>query len=373
MVISRLKQGSVPWQLPWQNSPQTFTLPYNAITGKRYKGINMLSLLASGKTDPRWLTFRQAKAQGWSIMQGAKATLIQYIKTVDHTPQSEEQPKPSVEDESGETIYAPSRKKKPVITTAWVFNAAQIIGIPHLNSLDAPQITWDPIDRAEKLIAASQAHIIHQEQDRAYYDSIKDYILMPSRQQFSSPDKYYATLLHELGHWTAHASRLNRKINFKFGSPEYAREELIAEIASMILGSELQIGHDSSQHIAYLESWIQILSDAPGEIAWAALQAEKIFSFLMDLEKQNLYKKLPLKAQPQDPLGDNALYIGQIIAHMNLAYKVTGRIKRGKLQVQELQSGRTYTLSKEDELFNDLQQASQKSGSAEKKTSNEYE
>lgn len=86
---------------------------------------------------------------------------------------------------------------------------------------------------------------------------------MPLKEQFDAADKYYATVLHELGHWTGHKDRLDRSILNTFGSEGYAREELCAEIASLLIGQEFKIGHDPEQHAAYVNSWIKLLQDNP--------------------------------------------------------------------------------------------------------------
>lgn len=114
---------------------------------------------------------------------------------------------------------------------------------------------------------------------------------MPERNQFDAADKYYSVLLHELGHWTGHQDRLKRDIVNKFGTPDYAREELRAEIASMMIGAELQIGSDPKRHISYVDSWIKILQDTPFEIHAAASDAQKIFDYILDIERKREIKE----------------------------------------------------------------------------------
>lgn len=121
---------------------------------------------------------------------------------------------------------------------------------------------------------------------RYNYRPSTDSIHLPLKEQFSSAGDYYSTLLHELAHWTGHVSRLNRNLSDPFGSIGYAREELRAEIASMITGSELGIGYDPGQHAAYAASWIQILEDQPLEIFRAAADGEKIHTYLQSLQQQ---------------------------------------------------------------------------------------
>ena len=95
-IIKQLEQGTAPWQIPWQSHGPSFELPYNAISGKRYRGINILSLLSAERSDPRWVTFKQAEAQGWKIKKGEKASLIQYIKTHEYN---------AIKDDHGQIIF----------------------------------------------------------------------------------------------------------------------------------------------------------------------------------------------------------------------------------------------------------------------------
>ena len=122
---------------------------------------------------------------------------------------------------------------------------------------------------------------------------MEDAIHLPPKENFDAPDKYYATALHELGHWTGEEKRLNREFG-PFGSEKYAREELRAEIASWMLGQEIGIGHDPGQHAAYVQSWIQALKEDPYEIVRACRDAEKIKEYVFDLErKKELQQEAP--------------------------------------------------------------------------------
>jgi putative DNA primase/helicase len=129
------------------------------------------------------------------------------------------------------------RLECPKVIAAALFNAEQIDGIPALE----PESTydWDPVEQAEKLLRASGAKIEHSPTGGAYYNFLQDTIRLPSPERFATPNAYFATALHELSHWTAHPDRLDRDVRNPFGSQAYAREELRAEIASLILGSEL--------------------------------------------------------------------------------------------------------------------------------------
>nr|WP_255443369.1 zincin-like metallopeptidase domain-containing protein [Pseudoxanthomonas sp. OG2] len=132
----------------------------------------------------------------------------------------------------------------------------------------------------EKVIRDSGAVIHHDGGNQAFYRPMTDSIHLPEREAFHSASGYYATALHELGHWTGFPSRLNRPMKGGFGSEDYAKEELVAEVSSMLMGERLGIGHDPTQHAAYVKSWIKILRDDPREIFRAAAAAERVVEFL---------------------------------------------------------------------------------------------
>lgn len=122
--------------------------------------------------------------------------------------------------------------------------------------------------------------MIHHKGNKAYYSPMQDEIVLPQKEQFLSEGAYYATALHELGHWTGSESRLNRDLAHPFGSQEYAKEELRAEIASFLFNGKLGLGYDPEMHLSYVDSWVKILEDKPGEIFRATADATKIVSFI---------------------------------------------------------------------------------------------
>jgi antirestriction protein ArdC len=355
-IIKKLEQGTAPWQLPWNSNGPSFMLPYNALTGNRYKGINILSLLSAQREDPRWLTFKQAESQGYSVKKGEKATLIQYVKTHDYFTSRDQQGK-IITQEDGKPLKEFQKLKTPIITTAWVFNAQQINGIESLIIKEPKISNWENLQRVENLIIASKANISHNNEDRAYYNSKTDQIVMPKRNQFDSADKYYATVLHEMGHWTSHKDRLNRDIFNRIGTQEYAREELRAEIASMLIGHELNIGHDPGQHIAYVESWIQLLKDKPYEIHAAAADAEKILNYIMafDIKRDiNTSRDIQENIKVSSKKMGSSLNMGEVIEYNNTSYKIHSLLKRGRFRVEDLSTGNNFILSKSDVLYNSL-------------------
>ena len=284
-LIEQLRQGTAPWQKPWVPGEPGANMPVNPVTGKRYRGINVLQLMMQERADQRWLTYKQAEAAGAQVLRGEKGTSIQYWKFSEEQPLTDEFGRP-VLDEQGNPRKGQLPLERPRVFFATVFNAEQIEGLP---PLERKEPSWQVLDRAEHILQASRAVIRHSEHDRAFYRPFTDSIHLPGRDQFKTADQYYATALHELGHWTGHSSRLNRDLLNPFGSVEYSKEELRAEIASMILGDELGLGHDPGQHAAYVGSWIKVLEENPLEIFRASADAERIRDYILGFElKQEL-------------------------------------------------------------------------------------
>jgi antirestriction protein ArdC/phage/plasmid primase-like uncharacterized protein len=280
-LIEQLKDGTVPWQQDW--AAGQISTPYNPTTGNRYRWVNVLALMVTGRDDPRWMTYRQAQAQGWQVRAGEKGTQIQHWIWEEARPRLGTDGKPEV-DQAGKPIKDLVRLSRPKVMVAAVFNGEQIDGIPELEP--ARPLEWDPIEKTERLLRASEAKIVHSQSGGAFYRLLSDTIHLPSRERFENAAGYYASALHELGHWTGHPDRLNRDLGHPFGSEGYAREELRAEIASLILGSEVGLGYDPGQHAGYVDHWVKILTDTPQEILYAAADAEKISEYVLRLEQK---------------------------------------------------------------------------------------
>lgn len=286
-LIEQLREGTAPWQKPWEPGEAGAFMPINPTTGKRYRGINALQLMSEGRSDQRWMTYKQAAAMDAQVRKGEKGTPIQYWKFTDEqTKMVDGKP---VFDKSGEPVKETVKLERPRVFFATVFNAEQIDGLPPLTP--RKEQSWSAQERAEQILQASGASIRHGEHNRAFYRPATDNIHLPDKAQFPTADAYYATALHELGHWTGHPSRLDRDMIHPFGSEGYAKEELRAEIASMILGDELGIGHDPEQHAAYVGSWIKALQDDPLEIFRAAADAEKIQDYVLGLEQKQVQQQ----------------------------------------------------------------------------------
>lgn len=290
-LIEQLKAGTAPWQQPWQPGEPNSLMPMNPTTGKRYKGINAIHLMSYGHSDGRWMTYKQAAGVGAQVRKGEKGTPVQYWKFSEEQDKLDNQGRP-VRDASGEPVKESVQLERPRVFFATVFNAEQIDGLPQPQQIKPKaEQQWDAVERAEHILQASGAQINHRAGNKAFYRPSNDSITLPEKVQFESADRYYATALHELGHWTGHPSRLDRDLAHPFGSEGYAKEELRAEISSMIVGDELGIGHDPGQHAAYVGYWIKTLQDDPLELFRAASDAEKIHDYVLAFEHELVHEQ----------------------------------------------------------------------------------
>ena len=299
-LIEQLEAGTAPWLKPWDPSKagERGRLPFNPTTGKAYRGANSLwlSLVAASKgfDDPRWATYRQAEAQGWQVRKGEKGALVEYWKFREEVPITDAEGRP-VLGEDGQPKTKTVALERPKVFRAVVFNAAQMDNVPELAM--APRgYEWDPEERAESILVSSGARIFHDQADRAFYSPMADEIHLPSREQFPDSAAYYSTSLHELGHWTGHESRLGRDLSGGFGSQDYAKEELRAELASYFLADKLGIPYDPEQHAAYVKSWVRVLKEDKNEIFRASRDAEQITEYILGLD-QDVQREKTLELQ----------------------------------------------------------------------------
>ena len=267
-----------PWVRPWSKALAAPGLPRNAVTGRAYSGINVLILwgavIESGYPSQDWLTFRQALAAGGSVRKGERGRTVFYADRF--VPKGEREG--GVSSEHGEEPRGIAFLKRFT-----VFNVAQCEGLPDgLVSVPAPLPERELHEAAEALIAATGADFRIGGAE-AFYAPSADYVQVPPQPAFHHQIDYYRTALHELGHWTGHASRLGRDQTGRFGSAAYAREELVAELASAFLCASLGI-QPTVRHADYIGSWLAVLRADSRAIFRAASQASRAAEFLLQFQ-----------------------------------------------------------------------------------------
>lgn len=276
-VIAELEAGRLPWAQPWDGAACRCTMPHNAGTGRRYSGINILILWAAvieGRyASQRWLTYRQAQAAGGNVRRCEKGTVVCYADRF--TPKGEEA-RAQVEDRDARQIAFLKRFT--------VFNVDQCEGLPGtLTGTPELPAAVDILPQVQALIEASGADF-RVGGAEAYYSPGADYVAVPPPAAFPEPINWHRTALHELGHWTGHRSRLDRNQRGGFGSADYAREELVAEMASAFTCASLSI-QPTVRHADYIGSWLAVLREDEKAIFRAASAASKAADFLLQFRQ----------------------------------------------------------------------------------------
>lgn len=356
-IIEKLEAGVSPFEKPWENSEGvSFGLPLNPTTGKNYRGMNSLWLYFQGHNDPRWMTFKQAQSKGWQVRKGEKATTINFVKHADLRIVKDEKGKP-VLDDKGEPKKILHHYDSPIITSAWVFNASQIDGIPSLEQILAEKQKdqkWTNLERAEMLIQDTKATIRHGGND-AYYSPALDHIQMPDKNQFKTASGYYGTLLHEVAHWTGNEKRLDRDMTGRFGDEDYAKEELIAEIASFMIRGEIGgLERELDKTATYVNNWISVLKNEPFEVFRAASSAQKVLDYVLDFENKRELKieENAKKEYPTNTLGP--FVKEEEIKYKEQTYRILEVKEKGGLDVEILESGSKFKVKPKDGIYNSL-------------------
>ncbi|MGY4396433.1 antirestriction protein ArdC [Sphingomonas sp. UYAg733] len=274
-IIAELEAGRLPWVRPWDTGFGGAGLPCNAGTGRRYSGINVLilwhALAERGFGSQRWITYRQAQDLGGYVRKGERGTTVFYADRF--TPRNSDSAQLPLEGEEQRQIAFLKRFT--------VFNLEQCDGVSRPIAAEPSQALPERelIPQAEALIAASGADF-RIGGDEAYYVPSLDYIQVPPQQAYREQINWYRTVLHELGHWTAHTSRLGRLENDYLKGLPYAREELVAEMCCAFVCAELGI-MPTVRHSDYIATWLDVLKDDSRAIFRAASQASKAADYLL--------------------------------------------------------------------------------------------
>lgn len=273
-IIEQLKQGYIPWKKPWANC---LNGTFNRISRKPYSLLNQLLLRYGGE----YATFKQWEQIGGRIKKGEKAEIVVFWKMQDVQ-----------EREEGELVI----KSVPILRYYNVFHISQVDNVLPLPKTE--EFDTKPIQRAELVlrdyIEREQITLSVEASDRAFYRSSDDSITIPAITQFEQAEEYYSTAFHECGHSTMKATRCNRECENRsafFGTEDYSKEELIAEItsAAILHSMGLETPETFQNSAAYIQNWLKVLKNDRRFIVSASGKAEKAAKYILNIkeEKEN--------------------------------------------------------------------------------------
>lgn len=278
-IIAAIDAGTGKLQMPWHRSGANIMRPVNVASGNAYRGVNTVALWAAadafGYDHGLWGTYRQWQDRGAQVRKGEKSSLIVFYREFDS-------------DDAGDQSGDDDRLRRCMARASRVFNIAQVDGyVIDVPTTDDNRV--DPIASAEAFITSTGAKI-SEGGDRAFYNIREDAITMPDRYRFidtksgTATEAWYATLLHELTHWTGASHRLDRGFGERFGDDAYAMEELVAELGAAFLCDDFGISAEPrADHAAYIDSWLRILKGDRKAIFAAASAASRAAEFLITL------------------------------------------------------------------------------------------
>ena len=288
-IIGMMKQGDF-----FRNASewdQAALRPQNPLSKVWYRGGNRMKLMAivaeKGYRDPRWATAKQLFEKGFHIKAGEHGTICE--KWI-----FEKEKK--TKDEYGNVVKEIVQLDRPQVMYFRVFNGEQVEDFPEYVPTEREETKTALGTMIDQIIDTSECPIIEAAQDRAYYSPMQDKIVLPLRNMFKDEESFAKTVIHEMGHSTGHPDRLNRPLGGGFGSDQYAREELRAEIGALFTEADLGIslrGEHYEDHSDYLRSWIGALQDDYNEFFRACADAEHIAKRLVG----NYTKKYELKME----------------------------------------------------------------------------
>lgn len=269
-IIAQMEQGIIPWEKPWAGIRSG---AYNRISKKPYSLINQMMLSHNGE----YASFKQWQQLGGHVRKGAKSEIVVFWKI-----------QPVEEKQDDGTVI---KKSVPLLRYYNVFHISQVEGVEPLAEDELKEI--EPIEEAENIlkdyITRENITLEHVAGDKAYYSPNRDMIHLPLMEQFKDASEYYSTAFHEATHSTMKESRCNRMEDRKgklvaFGSDEYSKEELIAEIGSANIMNILNIETKKSfrNSTAYIQNWLEVLKNDVRFIVSASSKAEKAVKYILN-------------------------------------------------------------------------------------------
>jgi antirestriction protein ArdC len=271
-IIAELEAGAAPWVKPWSTTPGMNT-PCNAVTNRPYSGCNVVLLWMAanaGYRTPRYLTFKQAIEAGGNVRKGEHGTKVYFVKQLQVRDKG-------ADDEAATRII-------PMMREYTVFNVDQCEHLPDSINAGKPMRVRNPDTRDEPAddFLRSTGADIREGHGEAYFVRSQDFISMPAFAAFKGADHFYNVVFHELTHWTGHKSRLDRDLKNRFGSRDYAAEELVAELGAAFLSAEFGFDGDV-RNAGYVATWIELLKADKRAFFTACSKASKAAEYLRGL------------------------------------------------------------------------------------------
>lgn len=271
-IIKKLESGTVPWYRPWKGGEY----PMNLISKKPYRGVNAFLLGCSGYVSHYWVSYKQAQDLGGNVKKGEKSSIAVFWKQLQV---------------DGKNIETGETKKKtiPMLRYYHVFNTEQCENI-NPDKIPAPEIRMDfqSLQQCESVINnMPNKPDIRCKGREAFYQPSGDFVNIPLQNTFDNDEEYYSTLFHELTHSTGHSTRLGRHqknhCSHNFGSQDYSKEELIAEMGAAFLCGYTRIEMKTIENsAAYIKSWLSRLKDDVKLVVLAAAQAQKSTDYILN-------------------------------------------------------------------------------------------
>lgn len=273
-IIEFLEAGTIPWRKPWHDAG----IPRNLISKRPYRGINVVLLNALPYKHNLFLTWKQIKTLGASVLRGEKGSIVVFNKVMEK--------KIETDGTTGVQIQSIMRYYK-------VFNVAQCKDIPPGLIAASEHTNIVPLESCARIVAGMHdCPLIHHEGYDAYYEPVQDYINIPEISSFDSYMDYYSTLFHELIHSTGHQKRVGRKELYEtphFGSEKYSMEELVAEMGSCYLKSHSGIPIETlTNSAAYIQGWLQVFKGDNRFVIYAASKAQQAVEFILNTLQEEL-------------------------------------------------------------------------------------
>lgn len=265
-IIEEMQKGIIPWEKPWTGVRAG---AFNRVSKKPYSLLNQMLLKHTGE----YATFKQWSELGGKIKKGAKSEIIVFWKITEIEEENEDNEK--------------VKKNIAILRYYNVFHISQVEGV---KPLESPFPEVEPIEEVDRIINdyVEREHINFQEQasNDAYYNPLRDCVVVPMKEQYKLINEYYSTTFHELTHTTGHKDRLNRLENeaiAAYGSETYSKEELVAELGSSYIMNFLGIETIKTfrNSARYIKNWLQVLKNDNKFIVSAASKAEKAVNFIL--------------------------------------------------------------------------------------------